>query len=108
MNDLTREQKSLLLYLEARAVDHRGIVNTMQMNQGDLEQAAEWVRDGTLLAWRRLPWAWADQHSDLGTKGCTHFVKLSAQAVAQAHQLRLERAEFGAKHTEALLQEAFA
>jgi len=108
MNVLTREQKGLLLYLETRAVDHRGIVSTLHMNQGDLLQAAEWGKEGFLLAWRRLPWAWVDQYSESGQKGCTHFVKLSAQAVAQAHQLRQERAEFGAKHTEALLQEVFA
>lgn len=108
MNGFTRDQKGLLLYLESRSMDHRDIVNTLHMSHGDLEQAAEWAKEGFLLAWRRLPWAWVDQYSESGMKGCTHFVKLSAQAVAQAHQFRQERADFGAKHTEALLEEVFA
>jgi len=42
LNKMTKNERSLLLYLETRAVDYGGIVDTRHMNQDDMEIAKEW------------------------------------------------------------------
>lgn len=42
VDGLTKEERSLLLYLESRAVDHRGLVDTAHMNADDMKIARRW------------------------------------------------------------------
>jgi hypothetical protein len=46
MDQLTKDERSLLLFLETCAVDHGGIVDTCHMNATDQAIAARWVIEG--------------------------------------------------------------
>ena len=85
LSDLTREQLSLLLFLECRATDHGGLVETPHMNESDIEQAAKWTADG-FLAFGRLTSA-----SIRSLHGSTHWVTLSDEAWRLAHEERKAR-----------------
>jgi hypothetical protein len=76
---------SLLLYLETRAVDHRGRVSLRHMNEEDLEIAREWDERG-FLSFGRI------RHADITEDG-THAVHLSEAAWALAHHYRKAKAE---------------
>jgi hypothetical protein len=43
---LAPAERSLLLYLETRAVDHGGLVDAVHMNQSDVETARQWASKG--------------------------------------------------------------
>lgn len=80
---MTKQEKSLLLYLETRAVDHGGRVDTRRMNKEDMFTAAQWsqkgyVRFGRLayesVAYSSTHWclfsdiAWLDAHAERRAK----------------------------------------
>lgn len=48
---LDKDEKSLLLYLETRAVDCSGSVDTRHMNTSDQKTAAAWHEE-----WKRRQW----------------------------------------------------
>lgn len=85
--ELTKEERSLLLFFETNAVDHGGALNTQHMNEADLCIAARWVIEGFIrfgrIAARSLP---------LGG-GRTHYVELSPEAVMLAQEERRARIE---------------
>lgn len=100
--ELTKDERSLLLFLETRAVDYGGRVNTVHMNAEDMALAAEWNRTGFLLFGR------ISSHY-LGMRGAesvvahgpvaearrlgTHWCELTADAWRLAHEERRARAE---------------
>jgi hypothetical protein len=84
-SELTREQLSLLLFLECRATDHGGLVDTRRMNESDMAQAAKWTADG-FLAFGRLASA-----SIKSLNGSTCWVTLSDEAWRLAHEERKAR-----------------
>jgi hypothetical protein len=90
MPELTKDQKSLLLYLEVRIVDHRGLVDTSKMSSTDAEQAQTWYREG-FIDFGRLPARLVFG----GSITATHYVVFSDDAWKQAHKLRRERGERG-------------
>mgnify|MGYP001586935676 CR=1 FL=1 len=83
-NALTKDERSLLLFLETCAVDHAGRVDTSHMNANDMEIAARWNRSGFLKFGRILS-------SDLSKFG-THWCVLTEQSWLAAHGERLARA----------------
>ena len=83
---MTRDQRSTLLYLETRAVDHRGIVDTRHMNDGDMAICKEWDRTG-FLEFKRRPAEGAFAARSTGT----HYTILSNEAWEVAHRFREER-----------------
>jgi hypothetical protein len=80
---LTKDQKSLLLFLESRAVDHGGLVATEHMNGDDMLHAKNWNEIG-FIGFGRLV---ANSISTL----CTHWVTLSEEAWQFAHAERRAR-----------------
>ena len=80
---LTRDELSLLLFLETRAVDYGGRVATPHMNDDDRTIVDRWVEEG-YVEYGRIA---LEDHNKQGT----HWVKLSAEALKAAHQERTAR-----------------
>ncbi len=88
LRTMTKDQRSLLLYLETCATDHGGTVDTRHMNAEDMLQAREWSDLGLITFGRRgseffttLPPA----------KQRSHRVVLSDSAWELAHEERRAR-----------------
>ncbi len=82
---MTKDEKSLLLYLETRAVDHGGKIKDPNMNVQDWITFKKWVHTGYIEGGRICSQDIDREHF--------HWVHLSAQAMTDAHTLRRERAE---------------
>jgi hypothetical protein len=83
--ELTKDQKSLLLFLETRQVDYGGRVNATHMNNEDMKIAEKWNEEGFVLFGRIV----IRNHNSDGA----HWCKLSNEAFEMAHKLRIERAD---------------
>jgi len=83
---MTKDEISLLLYLECRAVDHSGRVDTIHMNAEDMKIAERWAMEG-FIKFGRIAFV------NL-TKGCggTHWCNLSDVAWRVAAAERKARA----------------
>ena len=85
LNDMTKNQKALLLYLETCAVDSGGLVLTQRMSIDDTEIAKKWSESGFVkfgrLASDCLP----------RPNGATHWCELSDEAWSLAQAERRER-----------------
>lgn len=89
LEELTKDEKSLLLYLETRAVDHGGLINMAQMNCTDVAVAERWAKD-KFIKFGRIA---ADNiKSGTRTEQITHWCELTDTAFALAHQERIQRA----------------
>lgn len=86
---MTKDENSLLLYLETRAVDYSGRIDQMQMNDGDRRLLAEWSASGFVETGRICFKDVTAGHR----KQETNWVRLSEVAFQEAHRLRRERAE---------------
>jgi hypothetical protein len=90
---MTKDEKSLLLYLETRVVDHNGLIDGRNMNEGDFEIAKGWAEAG-FIKFGRL--TMAELQCIVGTKPMehrTHFVRLSPDAWKKAHEERVARSK---------------
>ena len=85
VEELTRDEKSLLLYLECRAVDDSGTLDSRQMNQADFEIAKRWNESG-FIKFGRIG------SIDLRL-GRTHWCVLSEDAWIAAHKIRRLKSE---------------
>ena len=85
MKELTKDEKSLLLFLETRQVDYGGRVNLAHMNNEDMEIAERWNKE-KFIGFGRIVMR---NHNSDGT----HWCKLSEEAFKIAHNLRRERAK---------------
>lgn len=83
IKEMSKDEKSLLLFLETRAVDYGGRVNIQHVNKGDMEIASKWNATDFLYFGKIV----IRNHNSDGT----HWVHLSDEAFKIAHQLRLER-----------------
>lgn len=88
MDLTTKDERSLLLYLETRAVDHGGRVADANINAEDLAIAERWNAQGYVNFGRV---AWEDVTAGRVT-GSAHWCLLSPEAFEDAHRLRRERA----------------
>ena len=88
---LSKEEQSLLLYLESRAVDGAGTIDSRHINPEDYEKMKLWRQEGFIKMGRisktkenekKLPSIW-----------CDHWVEMSELAWQAAQALRKERAE---------------
>jgi len=84
LDAMTKDERGLLLYLEARAVDHGGKVEGSKMNAEDFEMAKAWSAL-SLIGFSRLLSAHV-------RGGSTHAVQLSDNAFALAGEERKRRA----------------
>ena len=83
MKDLTKEERSLLLYLETRAVDYGGTVDARHMNQDDFDTLDVWKKK-KLVDFGRLA-------SECRTPTRQYWVTFTDEAWALAHQERRAR-----------------
>ena len=83
--EMTKDEKSLLLFLETRQVDYGGRVNLQHMNDDDMEIAERWNKEG-FVGFGRIV---RRNHNSDGT----HWCRLSKEAFKIAHEIRIERAE---------------
>lgn len=83
--EMARDEKTLLLFLETRAVDHAGRVDIRHMNYDDMNLAQTWALEG-FVEFGRIE---SQHHSKYGT----HYVHLSEAAMEAAHKERRARAE---------------
>ena len=81
---MTHQQRSVLIYLETRAVDHGGLVDTRMMNKQDMDIVDAWVAAG-YIGFGRV------QAKDVELTGCTHWVTIGELALAAAHAERKAR-----------------
>lgn len=88
--ELTKDEKGLLLYLESRCVDNRGLIDPRRMNEEDFKTARRWAEQG-FIQFGRI--AFADCTPDR-----SHWCELSEEAWATAHAER--KARFGRMVTE--------
>lgn len=84
--EMTKTERSLLLYLETRAVDHRGFVRVEQMNEEDMAIAKRWNTEG-FIEFKRV--------TKRGGNGLelTYAVRLTDAAWELVHKERRARAE---------------
>lgn len=85
---MNKEELSLLLYLETRAVDHRGRVDHDKMNDDDREILQRWSAAGFVRTGRIC----FDDILKNVNERCSTWISLSDEAFAAAHQERLSRA----------------
>lgn len=91
MTELTKDERSLLLYFETCLVDNSGNVDVRRMNDNDRAIAERWTEQALIRFERR-------RYHDIPEDSFrTHHVQFSAYAWILAHQERRARAE---RHTE--------
>jgi hypothetical protein len=86
--EMTKEEKSLLLFLETQAVDYWGKVDIRHMNEDDMNIAERWNKEGFVKFGRIC-------YKDIkpaGVKVSTHWVNLSDKAWRAAGDERKARA----------------
>ncbi len=89
IDELSKDERSLLLFFETCVVDHGGLVDVRHMNSDDYTIADTWVKTG-FVDFGRV------QFSDIiqtSKSKYTHWCKLSENAWILAHQERRARAE---------------
>ena len=84
LDTLTKDERSLLLFLESRATDQGGRVKTAHMNAADMTIAEGWHREG-FVGFGRIA---SEDLSEFGT----HWCSLSDEAWALAAAERKARA----------------
>lgn len=87
--ELTKTEKSLLLYFESQAVDYGGTLESVRMNAGDYEIAKRW-RDTGFVQFGRIA---ADDIKRNAGVARDHWCVLSDEAWAIAHAERRARCE---------------
>ncbi len=87
MNIIAKDERSLLLYLESRAVDYGGLVDARMMNEDDMEIAKQWNTTGFLVFGRIKSDDWCKTNTQ-----CRHWVHLHDAAHEAAAKERLARA----------------
>ncbi len=85
---MTKEELSLLLFLETCAVDRGGGVDVRHMNDTDQDIAERWVDEG-FISFGRLP---LNDCKAIGNQNRTHYVVLSDEAWVAASAERKARA----------------
>lgn len=89
LEEMTRKERSLLLFFETQAVDYGGRVDTRHMSHDDVAIAKRWNDDG-FVEFGRVRSA---DHGASVTRSATHWVKLSDYAFELAALERMARAE---------------
>lgn len=87
LEDMTVDERSLLLYVETCAVDYGGLVHCQRINSEDREILKRWDREG-FLSFSRIT---LESLELLKDKHNTELVRLSEEAWALAHEERRAR-----------------
>ncbi len=91
---MTKDERSLLMFLETREVDHIGLVAPAHMNAADFAIAEKWDKAG-LVKFGRLKSHEMDRINEHrhGVKRCTHYVRLGESMRNLAARERQARAD---------------
>lgn len=89
MNLTTREENSLLLYLETQAVDYGGTLESVRMNADDFAILRRWKEAG-FVHFGRIAFQDVKKHGGVARD---HWVVLSEEAWTMAHTERRARCE---------------
>ncbi len=89
LSDLSKDERTLLLFLEACATDRGGLVDVRHMNADDHATVKRWSESG-FVAFGRLRFA---DIKESGGKTYAHWCRLSDEAWALAHAERRARCE---------------
>jgi len=81
--EMTKDERSLLLFLETCAVDYGGTVDTRHMNKSDMDKTKEWTSNG-FLSFDRIKFDYITMHR-------SYWVELSDDAWRLAHEERKAR-----------------
>lgn len=92
LSDMTREERSLLLYLETCCVDWGGSVEMVRINDEDLVIVDDWKKS-RFIEFGRIYSKNVMKQSGKGGRKITHWVQLSDEAWKLAHEERRRRAE---------------
>lgn len=84
LEELTKDERNLLLYLECRCTDDGGAVDPRHMNEQDFETAEKWNRE-EFIKFGRISSGFISSHR-------THWVQFSDEAWELAHEERRARA----------------
>lgn len=90
LEELTKDERSLLLFLETQAVDYGGVVDVAHMNRDDFAIAERWKGSG-LIEFGRIASACISRSPAPNRMRPTHWVHLSDEAFALAHEERKAR-----------------
>lgn len=87
LENISRDQRSILMYAETCAVDYGGLLEGSKMNAADLAALSTLI-DGGILTFGRIPGRL------VGTfrRPITHWCELTEAGWALSHQLRRARA----------------
>ena len=90
LEDMSRDEKSLLLFFESNAVDHRGKLSVEHMNTADRGIAKVWNEDKFIRFGRvKSAGVFAGGQQPVGLRA--HYVMLSDEALALAQEERRAR-----------------
>lgn len=101
--EMSREERSLLLFFETCCVDQWGRINTQRMNKDDFDIAERWNKE-KFIEFGRLPGRYVIDPERNRSK-MSMYVKLSADAYLLAHEERLARASRNIHHLDNILAE---
>jgi len=93
LKQLTKEEMSLLLFLETQAVDFGGLINTVHMNGNDHNILSDWTENGFVESGRVCFEDIEKYNLATQVKRKTMWVRLSQEAFDMAHAERKTRAE---------------
>jgi len=85
LNDMSRDERSLLLYFETCAVDFSGRVDLRRVNEDDMKIVECW-NDSGFISFGRIA------HRDHNSQG-SHWVELTDDAWSLAHKERRTKYE---------------
>lgn len=85
ITEMSKDEKSILIYMETRLVDYGGLLDGPKMNKADLDAAKKFQEEG-LLDFGRIPAALLE-----ASKPSTHWVTFNDSAWILAHELRRVR-----------------
>jgi hypothetical protein len=92
LSEMTKDERSLLLFLETCAVDQGGLVDIRHMNDDDKMIVEVWMGDG-FIDYGRIKFHDIENFSHTNGKQYTHWVNLSDEAFKLAHEERIARSK---------------
>ena len=90
LNTMTKDERSLLLFLESCSVEKGGIIDTRHINALDLTIAERWSRDN-FIQFGRICFKDIEKLNKNSGKAYTHWVTLSKEAWKLASKEREAR-----------------
>lgn len=90
LESMSKDERSLLLFIESCAVETGGLVDERHMNGVDRIIVDSWVEDKS-IEYGRLSFSSIEKLQSAGTKKYTAWVKLSVEAWQRAHEERCNR-----------------